>query len=295
MIILVGVDLQTLIPQLGVFMIAAFKLLPAMSRMLNSITQIMRRISSIDTVYQVLHEQDEEFQLLLPEPEIINVSNDIVISSVTFKYPRVRKAVIRNASFVIPQNKSVGIIGYSGAGKSTLVDIILGVLSPQSGSITYNGKSIHHHFDNWAKHIGYVPQEIYLLDETLLENIAFGISKSEIDENRVWYALEQAQLKEFAQSLPEGLQTKFGERGVRLSGGQRQRIGIARALYDNPTILVLDEATSSLDNETEEAVMMAIKSLQGSKTMIIIAHRLTTIEHCDIVYRVRKGTVTQVR
>jgi len=294
-IILVGVDLQAIVPQLGVFMIAAFKLLPAISRMLNSITQIMRQMPSIKNVYKVLHEHDTEFEQILPAPEIDITSHDIIISGVTFLYPKARKSVLRNVSFIIPHNKSVGLVGASGAGKSTLVDVVLGILSPQSGSVTYNGKSIHHGFDDWAKNVGYVPQVIYLLDETLMENVAFGIAKNEIDESKVWYALEQAQLKEFVQSLPEGLQTRIGERGVRLSGGQRQRIGIARALYDNPTILVLDEATSSLDNETEEAVMAAIKSLQGSKTMIIIAHRLTTIEHCDIVYKVRRGTVMQVR
>jgi len=296
LIIMSGVDLQALVPQLGIFMLAAFKLLPAISRLVNNVTQFLRQKPAIDLVYNKLFESDEEFsQLLLPEPEIQVVSNDIIVTNVKFKYVGARRQILKNVSLVIPCNKSVAIIGPSGAGKSTLVDIILGILPPSGGSVAFKGKSVHHNFSSWAKNVGYIPQVIYLLDETLLENIAFGVDKSNIDEKKVWRALEQAQLKDFVKSLPDGLQTKVGERGARLSGGQRQRIGIARALYDDPDILVLDEATSALDNDTEKAVMDAIRGLHGSKTMIIVAHRLSTIEHCDIVYRVDKRTVTQIR
>ena len=293
--ILAGVDLQMLLPQLGVFVVATFKLLPAASRITTTVMQIMRQMRSIGIVYDSLFVKEEEFLPQTDVPEIEVVSRDIVVSNMTFSYPNTKWPVLRDVSFVIPKNKSVAFIGASGAGKSTLVDIILGILPPQQGVVSYNGQSIHHKFGKWAKHIGYVPQVIYLLDETILENVAFGEDSDKIDEKKVWRALEQAQLKDFVMELPDKLQSMIGDRGVRISGGQRQRIGIARALYNDPPILVLDEATSSLDVETENAVMEAIKGFKGSKTMIIVAHRLSTIEHCDIVYRVKKRKVSLVR
>ena len=291
--ILSGVDLQLLIPQLSMFVLAAFKLLPAISRFVISITLIMRHSRTIDLVYSDLFEQDDEFAYTAPEPTDIVHSQDILVNDITFKYPRSKKALLKNVSFRIPQNQSVAFIGPSGAGKSTLVDIILGVFAPQSGYVAHNGKSVHHNFKSWSKNIGYVPQTIYLLDETILENVAFGIEKDKIDEEKVWRALEQAQLKDYVMGLPEGLLTSVGERGVRISGGQRQRIGIARALYNDPPILVLDEATSALDSKTEKAVMEAVHGLQGSKTVIIVAHRLSTIKRCDIIFKVAKGTVKE--
>ena len=290
--IMAGIDMQALVPQLSLFVLAGFRLLPAISRFVNNVTQVMRVLPSIGQVYSSLFEEDEEYGKLPPEPKVAAISRDIVISEVNFKYPKMKQPVLNSISLTIPQNSSVGIVGPSGAGKSTLVDIVLGILAPQQGSVVYNGKSIHHHFGEWSKQVGYIPQVIYLLDETIMENVAFGIDKEKIDEERVWRALEQAQLKEFVLSLPEGLMTKVGDRGVRLSGGQRQRIGIARVLYNNPPIMVLDEATASLDNKTEKAVMDAIQSLRENRTMIIVAHRLSTIEHCDIVYKVEKGNVT---
>ena len=294
-VITAGVDMQTLIPQLGMFMLAAFKLLPAVSRILNNITQIMRHGFSVHEVFSVLHEKDEELEQSMNSLTVSTHSKDIVACGVTFKYPNTRRPILVDTSFSIPHNTSVGIIGASGSGKSTLVDIVLGILCPQEGIVTYNGKSIHNDFNNWAENIGYVPQVTYLMDETLMENVAFGIEKNKIDIEKVWHALEQAQLKEFVESLPDSLETEIGEMGSRLSGGQRQRIGIARALYDNPEILVFDEATSALDYATESAVMAAIRELQDSKTMLIISHRLSTIEHCDIVYKVKKGQVIKVR
>jgi len=294
-VIFVGVDMQTLIPQLGVFMLAAFKLLPAISRMLNNITQIVRHMPSIQIVYRALYEQDQKYAQKPPDPDINIISKDIIVDGVKFKYPRSKKVVLSNVSFTIPHNTTVGIIGPSGSGKSTLVDLILGILYPQEGSIIFDGKSIHHDFEDWAKNVGYVPQTIYMLDENIKRNVAFGVDKKKINEDKVWYALEQAQLKELVENMQDGLMTMVGDRGVKLSGGQRQRIGIARALYSNPSILVLDEATSSLDNLTESAVMDAIKSFRGQKTIIIVTHRLSTIEHCDIVYKIKKGRVVEVR
>jgi len=183
----------------------------------------------------------------------------------------------------------VGIKGVSGAGKSTLVDIILGLLMPQKGEIFVDGKNIRENYNGWLKKVGYIPQNIFLLDDTIRANVAFGMK--EIDEHKVWCALEEAKLAEFIRTLPDGLDTKIGERGVRLSGGQRQRIGIARALYNSPDLLVFDEATSALDSETESAVMESINSFSGKKTIIIIAHRLNTIEGCDLIYNVEGGEV----
>ena len=194
---------------------------------------------------------------------------------------------------MIPKGKSVGIKGASGAGKSTIVDILLGLLHVQKGEITCDGANIFSNYESWLSQIGYIPQSIYLIDESIRDNIAFGIDEREIDDARIREVAAEAQLLEFIDSLPEGLDTKIGDRGVRLSGGQRQRIGIARALYHNPEILVFDEATSALDNETEAALMGAINSFHGRKTMIIIAHRLNTIENCDLIYEVKGEKITR--
>jgi len=292
-VILVGVDMSVLLPQLGIFMLAAFKMFPAISRILSISTQVMRQSKAIPAIHDILFEKDE-YDYELPLPTEIIISHDIVVSGMLYRYPKTKRPVFKNVSFTIPYNTSVAFVGPSGMGKSTLVDIILGILTPQSGSVTFNGKSIHHNNRGWVRKIGYVPQAIYLMDDTLRANIAFGIEDNRIDEAQIWNALEQAQLADFVRELPDGLDTEVGERGVRLSGGQRQRIGIARALYHNPPILVFDEATSNLDRETESAVMEAIRSLQGKKTMIIVAHRLSTIEHCDIIYRIKKGKVKQL-
>ncbi|OHB47418.1 MAG: hypothetical protein A2099_05670 [Planctomycetes bacterium GWF2_39_10] len=183
----------------------------------------------------------------------------------------------------------MGLIGPSGSGKTTLVDIILGILIPTEGMVVVEGQNIFSDLSSWQKRIGYIPQTISLLDDTVRRNVAFGVPDNEINDDQVWKALESAQLKNFVESLPVKLETSIGERGVRLSGGQRQRIGIARALYYNPKILILDEATSSLDNDTEKEVMKAIEALHGEKTLIIVAHRHSTIQNCDIIFELRGG------
>jgi ABC-type multidrug transport system fused ATPase/permease subunit len=195
---------------------------------------------------------------------------------------------------VVPKGKSVGIIGPSGAGKSTVVDIILGLLHVQSGEILCDGSNIFSNYDSWLAQIGYIPQNIYLIDDSLKNNVAWGVNESSADENKVWQALADAQIADFVKESEKGLEMDVGERGTRISGGQRQRLGIARALYRNPQVLVFDEATSALDNETEKEVMKAIESLQGTRTMIMIAHRLTTVEKCDIIFRVENGKVEQI-
>ena len=223
------------------------------------------------------------------------MEHQIELNHISFHYPDSDKDIFTDAHMVVPKGKSVGIIGTSGAGKSTVVDILLGLLHAQEGEITCDGVDIFRNYESWLAQVGYIPQSIYLVDESIRDNIAFGIDKDKINEKRIWEVLAEAQLKEFVEELPEGLDTTIGDRGVRLSGGQRQRIGIARALYHDPEILVFDEATSALDNDTEAAVMDAVNSFHGKKTMIIIAHRLNTIEKCDIVYKVEDRKLVETR
>ena len=198
---------------------------------------------------------------------------------------------LQDASFTIEKGEICVIVGPSGAGKTTAVDILLGLLEPQKGMACSDNVDIKEGYGSWLSHLAYIPQMIYMLDDTIRANVAFGFTKEQIEDEQVWRALDEAQLGDFIRTLPEGLDTTIGERGVRLSGGQRQRIGIARALYTDPELLIFDEATSALDNETEAAIMESINSLHGKKTMIIIAHRLTTIKECDIVYRVENGKI----
>ena len=221
--------------------------------------------------------------------------SDSMLDHITFHYPNTDTYIFRDAHMEVPKGKSVGIVGTSGAGKSTIVDILLGLLHAQEGEITCDGINIFKNYESWLAQIGYIPQSIYLVDESIRDNIAFGIDEDLIDDKRIWNILEEAQLKEFVEGLPEGLDTTIGDRGIRLSGGQRQRIGIARALYHDPEILVFDEATSALDNDTEAAVMEAINSFHGRKTMIIIAHRLNTIEKCDMIYRVENQKLVEIK
>lgn len=214
---------------------------------------------------------------------------DIMLKNVVFHYPNSDEKILDGVSITIKGGMSTALKGPSGAGKTTTADIILGILKPVRGEVCYNGVNIEEMGRAWYKHVGYIPQNIYLSDDTIRKNVAFGDNYP--DEKKIWKALEEAQLKEFIESLPEGLDSRIGENGVRISGGQRQRIGIARALYNDPEILILDEATSALDGETEKAVMEAIDYLKGKKTLIIIAHRLSTIENCDMIYEVRDGGI----
>lgn len=211
----------------------------------------------------------------------------------TFRYPETENKIFDNASLSIQKNKSVAFIGSSGAGKTTLVDIIIGLLEPEAGDVKVDGVSVFNHLDAWHKAIGYIPQMIYLMDDTIRANVVFGVTDDEIDDEKVWKALERAELADYVRGLKDGIYTEVGDRGVRLSGGQRQRIGIARALYNEPDVLILDEATSALDNETESAVMESIEHLQGQTTLIIIAHRLTTIQNCDEVYEIENGAINR--
>ena len=287
-------ELENFIPQLATFAVAAFRLLPSVGRINEHVNNILYAVPSVDLIYGDL-KGIEDYQESKGEEEGKEWSfeHGITAKHITYAYPNTDTNVLEDANCVIPKGKTVAFIGSSGAGKTTMADIILGLLAPQRGKILVDDIDVFKNLTMWHHQIGYIPQVIYLSDDTIRNNIAFGIHEDQIDEEAVRTALKKAQLAEFVDTLPDGLDTIVGDRGVRLSGGQRQRIGIARALYHDPEILVLDEATSALDNETETAVMEAIESLQGSKTMIIIAHRLTTIQNGDIIYEVGDGKVTE--
>lgn len=296
--IALGHDISNMIPMFSVFALAAVRLMPSVNRINTAITEISYCKPCLDYVYENMNINEiskKTNQTLLPaDPEKTMVlQKEIELKGITYAYPNTEKKIFDRADMVVPCGKSVGIMGPSGAGKSTIVDILLGLLKVQEGTITCDGVNIFDNYPAWLSRIGYIPQSIYLVDESIRNNIAFGIADEEIDDERIWKVLEEAQLKEFIETLPEGLDTAIGDRGVRISGGQRQRLGIARALYHNPSVLVFDEATSALDNETEAAVMDAINSFHGKKTMVIIAHRLNTIEKCDLIYKVDEGKITE--
>lgn len=293
-IVMVAQDkpLERLLPVLAVFVAAAFRMMPSINRIMGA----SQTIRYAQPVVDVLH---REFNIIKDQEELNgspveqNFSMEIKLSNIHFQYDTANSQALSKVSIVIPKNITVGFIGQSGSGKSTLVDIILGLLTPTKGEVIVDGKDIQKDLRAWQNQIGYVPQSIYLTDDTLRQNVAFGIPKDQIDENAVQRSIKAAQLEEFVLSLSDGMETFVGERGVRLSGGQRQRIGIARALYHDPALLVLDEATSALDTATEIGVMEAIAALQGSKTIIIVAHRLSTVRNCDSIYRFDKGEMIE--
>ncbi|MCR5094693.1 MAG: ABC transporter ATP-binding protein/permease [Lachnospiraceae bacterium] len=289
-----GGDVKPLIPQLMAFAAAAVRVMPSANRINTYLTEIAYEQPALDYVYEnysgaMKADRAMRYTPAVGTEETLTLTDRIELDGICYRYPGTDRDIFVNASMTVHRGESVGIMGASGAGKSTIVDILLGLLKVQAGTITCDGVSIFERYGAWLHQIGYIPQAIYLIDESIRDNIAFGIDADRIDEDRLWEVLAEAQLKEFVEALPEGLDTKIGDRGVRLSGGQRQRIGIARALYHDPEILVFDEATSALDGDTEEALMEAINSFHGKKTMIIIAHRLNTIAKCDRIYEVRDG------
>ena len=295
---LLGNDISQMVSMLSVLGIAAIRLMPCANRINTYLTEIAYQKPCLDYVYEnlninALSEKTNPVLVSKDSDVEICLNDKIELKDIVYAYPNTDKLIFDHANMVVPCGKSIGIMGPSGAGKSTVVDILLGLLKLHEGSITCDGVNIFDNYPAWLAQIGYIPQSIYLVDEPIRNNIAFGIADDEIDDERIWQVLEEAQMKEFVKSLPEGLDTAIGDRGVRLSGGQRQRLGIARALYHNPEILIFDEATSALDNETEQAVMEAINSFHGKKTMVIIAHRLNTIEKCDIIYKVEDGQIAE--
>ena len=285
-------NIASFIPTLSVFAIAAFRMLPSFNRITGYLGGIMFSKPSIDAIYQDLKEVEQllkQRESIEKTDESVLLTKSIKMEQVSFKYPESEKWILKQASLEIKRNSSVAFVGASGAGKTTAADIILGLLEPQEGQILVDNTDIRTNMAAWHEKIGYIPQTIYLMDDTIKANIAFGVDVSKVDEERIHTVLKEAQLDEFIAQLPDGIYTEIGDRGVKLSGGQRQRIGIARALYRNPEVLVLDEATSALDNDTEKEVMEAIDSLHGTRTLIVIAHRLSTIKSCDEIYEVGNG------
>ncbi len=290
-----GVDSSYFIATMSVFAVAAFRLLPSFNRITGYISHILFNHTAVTSIYNDLKEIERLEKINSTTQNIdeeLPFEKEIVVDNVCFHYPDIEENVLDRIGLTIPKNKSVALIGPSGAGKTTMADIILGVLSPQEGQILVDGVDAGTHMSKWHEKLGYIPQTIYLNDDTIRRNIAFAVDEKDIDEDRLNQVIKEAQLEDFIATLEDGVNTVIGERGVRLSGGQRQRIGIARALYDNPEVLILDEATSALDSETETAVMDAIDSLAGKKTLIIIAHRLTTLRNCDIIYEISNHVAT---
>lgn len=296
-VIMMGGNLGEMLTQLAAFAVAAFRLLPGVNTLYNGFSNVLYNKASIDLIYHDIREVENMDDSVIGggECEKLHFKKEIEVRDIHFKYDKSDKVILDRVNLKISKGESVAFIGESGGGKTTLVDVILGILIPQSGSVLVDGVNINEIMQSWHHDIGYIPQMIFMLDDTVRRNVAFGIRDEEIEDDKVWEALRKAQLEEFVRGMDAGLDTEVGEAGMRLSGGQRQRIGIARALYHDPDILVFDEATSALDNETEKEVMSAIDALHGSKTMIMIAHRLTTIENCDHVYRVEMQGISQQR
>ena len=312
--VLLGASVSALVPTIAAFAMAALKLMPSANRISTALNGVAYYEPSLDKLFlslssvgedkpgeNIQNKSDNNFIKGWRQnrgdsgKQVFSLEHEVRACGISYCYPGTEQPVLKEADMLIPIGKSVGIVGASGAGKTTAVDIILGLLNPQSGEVFADGVPVMEHYTDWLAHIGYIPQMIFMLDDTIKANVAFGIAQDLVEEAQVWRALEEAQLADFVRGLPEGLDTVIGERGIRLSGGQRQRIGIARALYPNPELLFFDEATSALDTETEAAIMESINRLHGKKTLVIIAHRLATIADCDMVYRVGEGKIVQER
>ena len=302
-VMLQGATVTEMLPQLTTFGLAAMRLIPSANRINNYLTSISYFepffMGVSDNLQEDIHDDSIVYDVAAYEhaKEVVkmDIKKEIVLQDITYKYPNTETLIFNHADMNIPIGAAIGIVGTSGSGKTTIVDVMLGLLNLQTGKIMADGVDVQTNYEGWLKNIGYIPQTIFMIDSTIRKNVAFGFADEDIDDERVWEVLKEAQLDEFVRGLPEGLDTGIGERGIRISGGQRQRIGIARALYEDPEVLVLDEATSALDNDTEAAIMDSINRLHGKKTLVIIAHRLQTIEKCDMVFRVENGKINRER
>lgn len=286
-----GKSIVAIIPILGLFAAAAFRLMPSVNKILNSIQNLHFNLPVINTLYEdrELFYKNEIVPLKYKSASIIAFEKEICVENLSFTYPGQKTPVLTNIDLTVSKGEMVGFVGVSGAGKSTLINIILGLLKPSNGRVMIDGVDTINHLSAWYSLIGYVPQDVFLLDDTLRRNIAFGLPDCEINDSSIQHAIRDAQLVDFIRSLPDGLETKVGERGVRLSGGQAQRIGIARALYLRTPILVFDEASSALDTETERAIISTISSLRKERTILIITHRLSTVADCNKIYKILNG------
>lgn len=294
-------DLGSVLPMFATFAMAAFRLIPVVGQITVSINSVGFYRPSVDAISNMLASNDIDLSTLTIQKGktsikentkqcIYQMQKGITVQHLTFQFPDAQAPLYNNISLFIPVRKSVAFVGTTGSGKTTMADLILGLQKPTAGKIMMDDIDINDHLDQWASMVGYIPQFIYLCDDTIRSNVAFGYDPAEVDDEHVWECLERAQMKEFVSSLPDGINTVTGENGIRLSGGQRQRIGIARALYGNPQFLLMDEATSALDNDTEKAIVDSINHLSADITLLIIAHRLTTIENCNLIYRIENGT-----
>lgn len=298
-LIVTGANVSGMVSLFAAFGIAAMRLLPAASRINNQMTSMDFNepffFNVSDNLVEETDEAHTDISYAIAPKEKLPVTREVRLDDITYHYPGSDKLIFDHATVSFPIGKSIGIVGASGAGKTTIIDILLGLLKLQGGRVLADEVDIRDRYREWLANVGYIPQMIFLLDADIRKNVAFGVPEEEIDEEKLWHALREAQLDAFVKTLPEGVHTGIGERGIRLSGGQRQRIGIARALYNDPEVLILDEATSALDNDTEAAIMESINRLHGKKTLVIIAHRLQTIEKCDMVFRVGDGKLVKER
>ena len=298
---LTGQNSEAILSVLGAVGVALARLMPCANRINNQLNNIAYfepfLMGVSDNLQDEISGENTDLSVIDIPKEKLEIKNGIELKNICYKYPETSKYILQDASIEVKVGEAIGIVGTTGAGKSTIVDVMLGLLHPEKGQVLADGKDVltKENYRKYLKNIGYIPQNIFMLDDTIKHNIAFGVPDDEIDENRLWEVIKEAQLEDFIKGREDGLDANIGERGIQISGGQRQRIGIARALYDDPEVLVLDEATSALDGETEKAVMESINILHGKKTLVIIAHRLQTIEKCDHVYRIENGVATKER
>jgi ATP-binding cassette subfamily C protein len=294
--VLQGRSMSSIIPILTLFGAATVRLMPAVNQVVQKLTQLRYYIYSLSPVHRDIMEMKDYHSQTMQESHVtekLPFKESLSLKNIWYKYPNSDDYVLKGINLTIQKNTAIGFVGPTGVGKSTIVDVILGLLESEKGQVLVDGEDIVNNKRAWQNNVGYIPQFIYLSDDTMRNNIAFGIPESSISEEKIEAAVEAAQLKEFVDRLPDGLDSIVGEDGVRLSGGQRQRIGIARALYDNPDVLIMDEATSSLDNLTEQNVIAAIEAIKGERTIIMIAHRLSTVKNCDQLYLLEDGQVVQ--
>ena len=287
---------EAIVPILALFGTSVFRLRSSVSAIVSIINQMQFSTAALPVVLDDLNalekpDWEKQKEEKRQRGVIVRLKDAIEIEHLTYRYPGTHRAALQDVNLRIPKGTSVGFVGATGSGKTTLVNVLLGLYRPQQGRVVVDGRDIHDNLRTWLDNVGYIPQTIYLLDDTIRRNVAFGLSDAEIEDEKVRRAMDAAQLSDFVDSLPGGLDTVVGERGVRLSGGQRQRIGLARALYHDPEIILMDEATSALDNKTESLVMQALETLKEGRTFIMIAHRLSTVRKCDTLYFLRNGEV----
>ncbi len=290
-LLFMGRSLESIAPTLALFGAALIRLKSCMIKIVSSFTNLRYNAVAINPIWEDLNTISAPVTPLSTSATTNRLQNSIKINELKYSYPGSDKPSINDINLTIPKGGSVALVGPTGSGKTTLVDLMLGLLKPDEGAILEGNVDINTNLTEWHQKIGYIPQFIFLLNDTIKNNIAFGLEDSEIDEQKLQKAIYMAQLENFVSSLPEGVETIIGERGIRLSGGQRQRIGIARALYNNPEILIMDEATSALDNTTEKLLILALEKLKEDRTIIMIAHRLSTIKNCDALYFMKDGHI----